>query len=493
MLNNKRILIFILLVISIVILTNAWVFAQLQGDQWTPPLRLSTDEGTYLDRSTAMVADPYGSVHVFWVETGFEDKRAVVQHTSFDGENWSHPVDVVATKPMGELGTVSTFLSSDNILYLMWTAGVNGPVFYSTASVQFAGNAAAWSTPVRVDIPAFQAQLLIDSQQVFHLVYTNFYGEEPGVFVIQSADQGQSWTEPTWLDPDIPTNFAPLVMQAALDVDDGLHVLWAYQDLSAAGADVRYSHSLDGGQTWTLPFTIDSPDEAPDELRLPEPSLAVSGSFVYVIWAGNSATNREFRFSTDRGQSWSVPIRVFGDLLGQALGDGTAIDSLGRLQFVGQLRWPQGLYHYSWDGRSWSAPELFYLIQRNDQEGIGSRIHAHNVKLAVGQGNLLVTTFTDNPGGPLYAMTRRLSDAPAMMLGPATLSPTPTVSPATPSPEVATSQPSTIIIPTPRSFDDVAPPLNVTTSPEEAIAWGVSASVLLVLGIFIVVVHQRNR
>lgn len=481
------------MVITLLGIISAKSAAQVQGNAWSPPVRLSSEDGTYHDRSTAMIADPYGNLHVFWVESGFDDKRTIIQHASFDGEHWSPVMDVVATQPRGDIGTVSATVAADGTLYLVWTGGSSGPIYFATAPAQLAGSAGAWSAPVTVEAQAFSAKLLIDSNQNFHLIFNTFFGETPGVYVTQSFDQGQRWTNPIWLDPDIPANYAPLVLDAALDAAGGIHVLWSYQDLAADGADVRYAHSLDGGQTWSLPFTIDAPDEAPDELRMPEPSLAVSGRTVFAIWAGTADTNREFRFSTDAGQTWGIPIRVFGGLQGQALGDGTAIDSLGRLHFIGQIRWPQGLYHFVWDGRSWTAPELFYLIQRNDAEGIGDRIHAHNVKLAIGQGNVMVTTFTDGAGGgALYAMTRTLTDAPAIdaaIIPTATpaITPTPT---ATPSPLATVPLPPT---PTRHSFSDTAPVAKATFSPEQAILFGVGASIMLIIGVFFVIIWQRRR
>lgn len=492
--NRKhRILLRGLLAITILMASAALVMAQVQGNQWSPPVRLSSVEGTYEDLSTAMVADPYGNIHVFWVETGLDDGRTIIQHTRFDGINWLPPMDIVATQPGGAIGFVSVSITADGTLYLLWTTGNNGPVFYATAPAQLADSARAWSAPVKVDAPAFQAYLLIDSRQIFYFIYSSFYGETPGVYVMQSLDRGQNWTTPIWLDPDIPANFAPLTLNAQLDAADGIHALWAYMDLTAAGADVRYAHSLDGGQTWSLPFTIDAPDESPDELRMSRPSLAVNGQSVYVIWAGTENTNREFRFSTDAGRTWGIPLRVFGDLQGQALGDGVAIDALGRLHFVGQIRWPQGLYHYVWDNRSWSAPELFYLIQRNDAEGIGERIHAHNVQLVIGQGNTMVTTFSDGPGGALYAMTRTLAGVPSI---PPVAIPTATpvvTPPPTATPTAVVAQQAPLPTPSPRVFADTTSVLKDAPAPQAAIALGVGASVLLVLGVFGVIFWQRRR
>lgn len=83
---------------------------------------------------------------------------------------------------------------------------------------------------------------------------------------------------------------------------------------------IRYTHSFDGGLTWTTPFTVDRADDTEDELRQPYPGLAVAGDTVHMVYAGNSTTQREHRYSLDRGVTWSETKRVMGNLQGQALG-----------------------------------------------------------------------------------------------------------------------------------------------------------------------------
>ena len=59
---------------------------------------------------------------------------------------------------------------------------------------------------------------------------------------------------------------SPIVLSFELDENDGLHAVWFY-GARAAGATpdwVRYTHSFDGGHTWSAPFTIDQVVEGSD-------------------------------------------------------------------------------------------------------------------------------------------------------------------------------------------------------------------------------------
>jgi hypothetical protein len=83
------------------------------------------------------------------------------------------------------------------------------------------------------------------------------------------------------------------------------------------------------------------------------------------------------------------------------------------VHWVGQVRYPQAVYHAMWDGSAWSTPEPFYLISRIPEDPIGDRIHAHNVRLGIRDGNQLAASFTDvTPPMILVATHRTLEDVP---------------------------------------------------------------------------------
>jgi hypothetical protein len=145
--------------------------------------------------------------------------------------------------------------------------------------------------------------------------------------------------------------------------------------------------------------------------------MAVVGTTVHVIWAAGKLPYRYHRFSTDAGQTWSEPRQIFGELHGQAF-DGITVDGAGRVHFFAQIRYPQGIYHASWDQTQWSSPSLIYLITpENSEEGMGDRVHAHYTQPVVRAGNQLVLTFTDGPTDPnrrLFAIYSTLDDIPPL-------------------------------------------------------------------------------
>ena len=318
-----------LIVIGVLLTGLTWwahVAAQeIQDDRWSLPYRLSTDGAEV--SAAYMLSDQYGFVHVFWKEMNFARNREVIQYARFDGQGWTGPLDIYITGVGKVVSQMSAKVDENGRLHLAWTEGNSGPVMYSSAPVVDAMSARNWSRPVRLNVPAFRVQISMDSTGVLHLVYVDFYGGQPGVFYLRSENLGENWTEPLWLDPDIPPGHTVGWMQFEVDEWDGLHVVWTYFNKEEGiNKVVRYINSLDAGQSWASPFFIDVADETPDELRMANPGLIVEGENVHVIFAGDHQTRRQHRISTDRGQTWRNIVPIFGDLHGQAIGDGLALD-----------------------------------------------------------------------------------------------------------------------------------------------------------------------
>ena len=430
--------------------------AQVQGGGWSEPYRLSSEAGKASEGYLA--ADPYGYVHCFWTEILFEDQRSIIQYARFDGETWSTPNDIYVTGV--EIKDVSPVVDQHGTLHVAWAEGLNGPAYYTHAPANNALSAQNWAQPLRIDIPARTLHLRVDSRGVFHVLYIN-REEEPGVYYVRSEDQGKTWSEPTWLDPDILPNHIPDSLNFELDETDGLHAVWFYGALDETSKPdwVRYTHSLDGGDTWSLPFMIDQyVEEGDHNLTTASPVMIVQGQTVHVIWAAGSLPYRLHRFSTDAGQTWSLPRRIFGDLHGQAF-DGLAVDGAGRVHFFGQIRYPLGIVHAYWDQNQWTPPERIYLIaQLEFVEGVTDRVHAHFTDPAVRAGDQLILTFTDPPADPdrrLFAMHRLMDDKSSLAVVP-TLAPTATpLMAASATPALPTPVPG--LTPTVPTFDAAQP------------------------------------
>lgn len=483
--------------LAVSLLTIFWIAparAQVNGGRWSEPYRLSSDAGAASEGY--LVADEYGYVHCFWTETLFENGRNIIKYARFDGSTWTKPNEIYVT---GQgIRNVSPFVDQHGILHIAWSEGEIGRAYYTYAPANDALSVQNWAKPILINVPARPVFLRVDSRGVFHILYIN-QTEESGVYYIRSEDSGITWSDPVWLDPDIRAGYIPDSLSFELDKNDGLHAVWFYGTREVGGTPdwVRYTHSLDGGRTWSAPFTIDRHIEGSEyDLTNASPNMIVQGLTVHVIWAAGSLPYRNHRYSTDAGQTWSAPVQIFGELHGQAF-DGLAVDGAGRVHFFGQIRYPMGIWHTYWDQTRWSRPSLVYLIaEEGSEEGIGDRVHAHDTRPVVRAGNQLVLTFADGPADPnrrLFVTYRTLDDILPLENMP---TPDPTALPvpmSSPTPTQTTPMPTQTAT-TPLLVSEEVQPMGRVPGPDHALRVAL-VPILLVLGgtMIIQVLFRRKR
>ena len=242
------------------------VEAQFSSSQWTSPDQLSSKSAQASEGY--MVSDQFGYVHVFWSESELSSNISSIQYSRFDGNTWLAPLDIYMSSPNTEINFIDPFVDTHGRLHLIWSLSSSGPIHYSYAPAHDAYSARNWSKPIVIDAPAFSAKLQVDSKGTIHVFYSDFFGNIPGVYYIKSLDQGNNWTSAIQLDPDIPDRYRPGKVSFDIDSSDGLHALWYYVDPTTTNIEwIRYSRSIDGGNTWELPITIDAVDDSPGELR----------------------------------------------------------------------------------------------------------------------------------------------------------------------------------------------------------------------------------
>jgi hypothetical protein len=413
-------------------------------------------------------------------------------YSRYDGNAWTVPNDIYMSKEFADFKNVSVALGPDNRLFVVWSEGDTGPVYFQSAMVYDAISAKAWSKPYRIPYPASRVKLQVDDKGGLHVLFTRSVGEEQGVYYIYSKDEGITWSEPKWLDPDILPAHIPSNLEFVKDKDGGLHASWFYFATDFSGGDwVRYAHSLDGGKTWSLPFTIDRMNEreiaAGEKLAFADPVLAVQDETVHIIWAGGLLNYRHHRYSNDRGKTWSSDTRVFGELNGQA-GEGMVVDGAGRLHLLSQIRWPMAIYHMVWEKDHWSEPSLIYLIRYSSEVGAGENISAHNTYPIIRAGNELILTLADEPSNPqrqLFIMQHVLDGIP-----PSPVEPTPT---PTPMPTLEPTSTPVIVTPTPLPSFGSTPPASGLPRPGNFLWMGVVPALLLLAGVTLFRVIPRIR
>jgi hypothetical protein len=134
-----------------------------------------------------------------------------------------------------------------------------------------------------------------------HAVWYDERDGQPEIYYKRSTLSGLSWGADVRLTNSNPGQYYPSVGVSGSVV----HVAW--QDGRHGGLVIYYKHSTDNGVTWGADTQLTF-----DTARAYNPSLAVSGSVVHVVWHDkrNGVPEIYYKRSTNAGVTWGADTRL---------------------------------------------------------------------------------------------------------------------------------------------------------------------------------------
>ncbi len=135
-------------------------------------------------------------------------------------------------------------------------------------------------------------------------LHTVWYDRRDGVdevYYKRSTNKGTTWEADTRLTNNIGFSIEPSVAVSGSFV----HVIW--YDKSPGNFEIFYKRSTDGGTTWGADIRLTNDDSVSNH-----PSVAAFGSNVYVVWEDNRTINWEIfcKLSSDNGTTWGADTRL---------------------------------------------------------------------------------------------------------------------------------------------------------------------------------------
>jgi hypothetical protein len=158
----------------------------------------------------------------------------------------------------------------------------SGPQIYYTRSLDYG---VTWEADRSITPVQSQFASVAVSGAIVHVVYAGFSfgGGTPKIYYTRSLDNGMNWETAV----PLAESFASWYPSVAVS---GLHVHAVWPDnRNGDVSDIYYKDSLDGGANWEPDVRL---TENQSESR--EPSVAVSGTHVHVVW------------HDDRDQDWEI-------------------------------------------------------------------------------------------------------------------------------------------------------------------------------------------
>ncbi|MFA7360062.1 MAG: T9SS type A sorting domain-containing protein [Candidatus Kapaibacterium sp.] len=227
-----------------------------------------------------------------------------------------------------------------------------------------------WEPDVRLsNDPGFSqtsfdnARCIAASGSVVHVVwYENRNGNDE-IYYKRSTNSGVNWGADTRLTNNSFTSYNPSISVSG----SVLHVLW--YDNRDGNNEIYYKRSLDGGSTWGSDTRLTSDSNAVSKY---DPSVAVSGAVVHVVWHDNRSSNNEiyYKRSADGGASWSPD---------SALTHNTANSNNSHVEAYGST------VHVVWTDSRDGNEEIYY--NRSDNAGISWGLDTRLTNNTLGSNN----------------------------------------------------------------------------------------------------------
>ncbi|MGH7133889.1 MAG: sialidase family protein, partial [Phycisphaerales bacterium] len=294
-----------------------------EGGTWTPPQPLSDDAPhPHQDR------DPQVAIGGDTWIAAWSSGRVVTVRTTDSGEFWSRPEPIDPTANNATANDARVDLATDqNTTWVSVWASVSSPPLVSdvlfarstdsaqtwggTASLlgTFAGTAHVLSAAPRVATDQDGSWIVVWAYR------SSLNGTEPDLLLVRSADDGQTWTDPTHLTAAAASDMGNDIDPAVASNGTGTWVIsWASNKTSGGAPDTSYriwaTRSVDGGATWSEPKPIGSVAA----LDQSAPRTIAVGSTWVTVWTERSVLAGDydivFARSTDDGLTWSVPALV---------------------------------------------------------------------------------------------------------------------------------------------------------------------------------------
>jgi hypothetical protein len=271
--------------------------------QWQLDVRLIVDPNTSMTtHNNAWSIASIGSVvHVVWYDdrdahNGFE---IYYKRSTDGGLTWG--TDTRLTNAVGDSWGPSVAVSG-LVVHVVWTdvrlGGGFGTIFYKRSTD--AGLTWQADTALTNSRDALFPSVAVSGSLV-HVVWQDFRDGNWRIYYKRSADGGASWSPDSRL-----TNGTVSSLDASVAVSDSVvHLVW--QDLRDGNWEIYYKRSSDRGENWETDGRLTTHSAVSDQ-----PSIAVSGLLVYVVWRDDRDGNTEIyaKRSADGGLNWGADTRL---------------------------------------------------------------------------------------------------------------------------------------------------------------------------------------
>lgn len=272
--------------------------------QWEPDVRLTNDPASSITSYNTewCIASSGDTVYVTWYDNRDGNLEIYCKRSTDGGLTWE--ADTRLTNDPAT-STAPSVAVSGSVVHIVWldTRDGNGEIYYKRST----DGGVSWGTDIRLTNNTLWSTTpsVSASGSWVHVVWSD---QDPGVknevYHKSSADGGLSWGPATLLTGASTMAYNPSVASSGSDV----FVVW--NDSRDGNLEIYFNHSSDGGLSW------DAETRLTNDLAISgSPSIALSGSIIHVVWYDNRNGNKEiyYKHSSNGGQTWWPDNRLTDD------------------------------------------------------------------------------------------------------------------------------------------------------------------------------------
>lgn len=350
-------------------------------ESWFPPSSIwslpAVLENTTNRISSLAYTTDNNSIHAVWVDSPLSETigEDAVFYARWNGDKWSSP-QIAITGLNGKPTQLAFTANGTDRLMLVWVNEKNSELLFSWANSQRATSRSEWADPINLPIPSKLSnapEILVDGAGRILVVYAVPFNEDRGVYLVQSSDNGITWSSPQKVfDAALADWQIVNHPKISLGGDGRLHLLYTrYSALNNQSTGLYYSQSSDGGLTWI------APEEVSDGNILWSEVVSYGKGTVHRLWqeSDNSVVANLDQISNNSGDTWAGPVNVtpISDIVAPV---SVIFNGTKELHFI-QLREedsPSFIKEYylsvqdsRWDGAEWTSQPFQELVIKGEK------------------------------------------------------------------------------------------------------------------------------
>jgi hypothetical protein len=367
---------------------------------WTEPINLSHSGST---SNPQLIIDSTGRFYALWLDK-FD---GYITAYSLDGSNWSKPVPV--NFPFGiKDGSPELVADSQGYVHAFWINSANA-LFYSRVLADNFSTGESWEESKELAESAVYFNVAADDKGIIHLAYVRILSTEEspsGIYYRASKDSGANWsTSRALYQSQYFRSLKPEEANVKLTVsgDGSVYVVWDNRLLKL----ILFSKSIDGGNSWTEPEVLKSPDVG-DGTNFPfGVNIAVSGNMLITWQLGqpNANCDQYSQWSTDNGNSWSTPLLVSQSKYGCSPESELFAIQDGLIVLIANMEDQPALL--AWNGSQWSNRQNM-LTSFTDPATYNSINYRGQQTILTGSTQLYVVGYDEGGIGDTWLTSRSL-------------------------------------------------------------------------------------